>query len=106
MAKLTLYIGAVGPYYYFKKNIIKYFEMDDPHGFIYILPVNRAVRYFKKQLLLSIPDRVLIDTQVYTYGSLIQHIFGRLPYTKKIMPNTKVSGIIIFRIFPNLLNGY
>jgi ATP-dependent helicase/nuclease subunit B len=86
MANLNLYIGAVGPYYYFKKNIIEYFEIDDPNGFIYLLPVNRSVRYLKKQLLVSLPGSVLVDTQIFTYSSLIQHIFSRLPYTKKVMP--------------------
>ena len=85
MGKFTLYIGPAGPYYYFEKQIRR---QSIPDTYIYILPVNRAVRYLKKRLIVKSPKGVLIDPPIFTFNTLLRHIYNSSPDRNKIVNNT------------------
>lgn len=84
MADLKLYTGISTDYYFFKEKILQHYESENQDSFIYLLPVNRAVRYFKQQLISEVIQKGIIDPQVFTFNSLIQKFF------KEIYPGTKI----------------
>jgi len=84
MTELKLIIGSSANYYYFKEKILQHYKQGNPESFIYLLPVNRAVRYFKQQLFTEVESKGLVDPQIFTFNSLIQKIF------REINPNTKI----------------
>jgi ATP-dependent helicase/nuclease subunit B len=84
MTELKLITGTSAEYYFFKKNVLQHFEEGKPDSFIYLLPVNRAVRYFKQQLFSEVESKGVIDPQVFTFNSLVQKIF------RELYPNTKI----------------
>jgi len=88
MGKLKLHIDPSGQYYYFKKHIIEHIKHHDPEGFIYILPVNRAVRYFQKQLTTYTETGALLQAQIHTYSSLTRYIYRKLPDPQKVITNS------------------
>jgi len=84
MTELKLITGTSANYYYFKEKILQHYKQGKPESFIYLLPVNRAVRYFKQQLFTEVESKGLVDPQIFTFNSLIQKIF------REINPNTKI----------------
>jgi ATP-dependent helicase/nuclease subunit B len=87
MGQLKLYLGPSGPYYYFEKYIFSKFK-DNADKYIYLLPVNRAVRYFKKQLIIGSTNKTMIDPPVFTFNTLIRHLYQYQTNKKKIASNT------------------
>jgi ATP-dependent helicase/DNAse subunit B len=84
MPDLKLITGTATDYYFFKEKVLQHYQTGKPDSFIYLLPVNRAVRYFKKQLFSEIESKGIIDPQVFTFNSLIQKIY------RALYPNTKI----------------
>jgi ATP-dependent helicase/nuclease subunit B len=84
MAGLKLATGTSANYFFFKDEILQHYSSGKPDSYIYLLPVNRAVRYFKQQLFSEAPNKGFIDPQVFTFNSLIQKTF------RELYPNTKV----------------
>ena len=85
MGKLTLHISSHGSYYYFKDKIIKYLSADTQARFIYILPVNRAVRYLKKKLAAEFRDKSVLEPPLFTFRSLFKYLYNYSPAKKKII---------------------
>ena len=88
MGKLILHTGPSDRYYFFKDKILTHIKSDQPDSFLYLLPVNRAVRNFKKQVTYNSPTGILIDPNVYTYSSMMSYIYSNLPSQRKIISNT------------------
>ena len=86
MAKINLITGSAGSYYYFKDKITAHIDAGEENSYLYILPVNRSVRYLKKQLLNESGKQALIDPPVYTFSSIIRHIYDQSGDTRKIVP--------------------
>jgi ATP-dependent helicase/nuclease subunit B len=86
MGQLKLFLGHSGPYYYFEKLILEQYKAA-PDQYIYILPVNRAVRYFKKQLILKSTSDAMLDPPVFTFSSLIRRLYHYETNKKKIVSN-------------------
>ena len=86
MSKITLFTGPAGSYYYFKDKILEHIRSGDSDAYIYILPVNRAVRHFKKQLVIHSDSRALIDPPVFTFPALMRVIYDHFRDKKKIIP--------------------
>jgi len=84
MAELKLITGTSSKYYYFKDNILQHYNENKPESFIYLLPVNRAVRYFKQQLFFKVVSKGIFDPHIFTFNSFIQKFF------KELYPNTKI----------------
>ena len=82
---LILHTGAQRHYYYFLDKIIDHIQQQ-PDSFIYLLPVNRAVRHLKKKLVRQAPNQVLIEPAIFTFNSLIQHGYPFLPSSRKVIP--------------------
>ena len=85
MGKLTLHTGSTGSYYYFRDKILKDLATNNEPFFLYILPVNRAVRYLKKQLVTGIESKALLDPPVFTFRSFIRDLYDHFPEKKKII---------------------
>ena len=84
MSSLKLITGTSTKYYFFKEKILQHYGEEKPDSYIYLLPVNRAVRYFKQQLFSEVESKGVIDPQVFTFNSLVQKFF------KELYPNTKI----------------
>ena len=85
MGSLTLYTSSLGSYYYFKENVLEYLAENDPQSFLYLLPVNRSVRYLKKQLVIEAGQKSILDPHIYTFRSFIRELYNRFPEKKKII---------------------
>jgi ATP-dependent helicase/nuclease subunit B len=85
MGKLTLHTGSTGSYYYFKDDVIKNLSINVEASFLYLLPVNRAVRYLKKQLATEIEKKALLDPPVFTFRSFIRDLYDHFPEKKKVI---------------------
>ena len=105
MSQLKLITGTSTNYYFFKNEILQKYESGNPDSFIYLLPVNRAVRYFKQQLISELPFKGIFDPQIFTFNSLIRKIFtGLHPKTKIISGSMRVLILneVLASINPNL----
>jgi len=85
MGNITLFTGAAGSYYYFRDKIIDHISAGQYNEYLYILPVNRAVRYLKKNLVKKSNLRALADPPVYTFPDLIRKLYSIFPDSKKIV---------------------
>ncbi|MGD9486562.1 MAG: PD-(D/E)XK nuclease family protein [Calditrichaceae bacterium] len=74
MSQLYIYKGALKKYYYFEDQIKKHVE-NGKSDYLAILPVNRAVRLFKKSLLDSASGNALIDPPVFTFDQLLLKLY-------------------------------
>jgi ATP-dependent helicase/nuclease subunit B len=86
MGNARLFTEPSGEYYFFRKEILAHINSNEEDHYLYILPVNRAVRYFKKNLLSQSGRTALIDPPVYTFGSFVRFIYSKSPSAKQIIP--------------------
>ncbi len=84
MPCLNLITGTTANYFFFQEKILQHYKSGNPDSYIYLLPVNRAARYFKQHLYSKVEEKGIADPQVFTFNSLIQKIF------KEIFPSTKI----------------
>ena len=78
MGKLILHTGPAGPYYFFQDKIRDHI-LNDQTGYLYLLPVNRAVRYLKKSLARDIAPKTLADPKIFTFDGLFRYLYQRMP---------------------------
>ena len=79
MGNVTLFTEPSGAYYFFREDILSHIDANQDDEYLYILPVNRAVRYFKKHLLSHCGRPAIIDPPVYTFTTLIRYIYSKTP---------------------------
>ena len=84
MTNLNLYTGPLQSYYFFSKQIIES-VLNQKNDYLVILPVNRAVRLFKKTLIESSKKKIVIDPSVVTFEELLLQIYRTLPGMKRII---------------------
>jgi len=85
MANLRLHIGPQGSYYYFKDKIFRHLASGEDDAYLYFMPVNRAVRYFKKELLSTGKKNAILDPLIFIFLSFIQKIYYLFPQKKKVI---------------------
>lgn len=103
MTELKLITCTSNDYYFFKEKVLQHYNERTPDSFIYLLPVNRAVRYFKQQLFSEVSSKGIIDPQIFTFNTLIQKIFRELyPNTKIINSTIRIS--ILNEVLASLKN--
>lgn len=90
---LIVECGPAGPYYHFEKTIRGMRHTESP-DWLYILPVNRAVRLFKRRLLDNLPAKALADPPVFTFDNLLRTIYGYLPGARRIVPAASMPFLI------------
>ncbi|MBN2423745.1 MAG: exodeoxyribonuclease V subunit gamma [Calditrichaceae bacterium] len=93
MEKLFIYSGPAGKYYYFQDKIVEMVRNGE-NGYLYILPVNRAVRYFKKKLIDAAPNQVLIDPPVFTFDGFLLKCFSELNPGRQVIGSDLTQLII------------
>ena len=81
MGKLILHTGPAGPYYFFRDKICEHLSADRT-GFIYLLPVNRAVRYLKRDLIKDLAPKTLADPNIFTFNGLFRFLYQKMPDRK------------------------
>ncbi|MGD9898131.1 MAG: PD-(D/E)XK nuclease family protein [Calditrichaceae bacterium] len=84
MSQLYIYKGALKKYYYFDDQIKKRVD-EGISDYLAILPVNRAVRLFKKSLLDSARGNALIDPPIFTFDQVLLKLYENLPSRKRII---------------------
>jgi len=83
MGKFILHVGPAGPYYFFRDKI--YDHLHNHHNsFLYLLPVNRAVRYLKKIVVSDLTPRALLEPNIYTFDELFRFLYQKIPGRKII----------------------
>jgi ATP-dependent helicase/DNAse subunit B len=85
MGKLTLYTSPSGSYYYFKDKALEHISNNEPDSFLYLLPVNRSVRYLKKKLVTQTEPKSLLDPLIFTFRSFIRDLYNHYPEKKKVI---------------------
>ena len=85
--RFELIIGPAGDYYYFKDEILERIQQGNhlEYDFICFLPVKRAVRYFKEQLVDAAPNKVLADPPIYTFYEFMVKFYREFPEARKII---------------------
>ncbi len=99
MGNLKLHTGAQGSYYYFKDKIFGHLDSGEDDAYLYFMPVNRAVRYFKKELLSAGKKNAILDPPIFTFLSFIQKIYHFFPQKKKV-----ISPSMRLLLLENILN--
>ena len=110
MPKLIIYTYPSKDYYFFRPQIEAHIKKAE-NNYISLLPVNRAVRYFRQQLIDVSPQKVLADPPVFTFDQLLSDLYRSLPSAKRIITND--HQLLILRTmlkersaeFPYLLNN-
>ncbi len=84
---LKLITGPTGSYYYFEQEILERVQNMSgvDYDFIYLLPVKRAVRYFKEDLISRSGRRALIDPPVFTFYEFMTSLYRDVPRARKII---------------------
>ena len=100
MGKLTLHTSSHSAYYYFKDKIIEYLSADTQGSFIYLLPVNRAVRYLKKKLVAEFRYKSVLEPPLFSFRSLFKYLYNYAPVKKKI-----ISPAMRLLILEHILNN-
>jgi len=85
MGSLTLYIGSRGSYYHFKDKALEHVSRNNAESFLYLLPVNRSVRYLKKKLAAETKQKSILNPQVHTFRTFIRDLYRHFPEKKKII---------------------
>ncbi|RMF56051.1 MAG: hypothetical protein D6748_14320 [Calditrichaeota bacterium] len=85
-----MFIGPAGDYYFFKQEIYQHLKNRSglEYDFIYFLPVKRAVRYFKEQLVDEFSQQATPEPPIYTFYDFILELYQHLPGAKKIVSST------------------
>lgn len=85
--RFQLIIGEAGDPYFFREEIFRRARAAGVirYDFLYLLPVKRAVRYFKGELISAAPQRVAVDPPVFTFYQFIINLYNRLPQARKVI---------------------
>ncbi|MEJ2542972.1 MAG: hypothetical protein P8Y99_02800, partial [Calditrichaceae bacterium] len=98
MPSLKVYTGPFKGYYYFSPQILKSVQTKQ-NDFIVILPVNRAVRLFRRKLIDTSPDKVLINPPVFTFNDILLQLYRTIPGAKRV-----ITGEMLHLIVENILD--
>jgi ATP-dependent helicase/DNAse subunit B len=97
MGHVTLYIDPYASYYYFRDDILA----RTSESYVSLLPVNRAVRHFKREIITHSGSKALFDPPVHTFNSFIRLLNKKLPGRKKLI--TSAMKLVILQ---DLLNRH
>ena len=78
MSSLKIYTGPFKSYYFFAPQIFESLKKNQ-NNYLIILPVNRAVRSFKRKMIDAAPDKVVINPQVYTFDDILLQLYKTMP---------------------------
>ncbi|MBN1407680.1 MAG: hypothetical protein JW956_07825, partial [Calditrichaceae bacterium] len=98
MPGLKIYAGSFQSYYFFSPQIFK--SASAKHNdFLVILPVNRAVRLYKRKLIDVCPDTVIINPPVFTFDDILLQLYRIMPGAKRV-----ISGEMLHLIVEHILD--
>ncbi len=100
MGKFILHIGPAGPYYFFRDKIRGHLH-NNHTSFLYLLPVNRAVRYLKKAVVSDLAHRALIDPNIFTFDGLFRFLYQKMP-GRKIIAGGSIRLSFLNFLFQNI----
>jgi len=93
MPNLKLFCGPKPDYYFFKKEIIKSVE-SGKLNWLTILPVNRAVPVFSRELIEHTPNKIIVSPPVFTFNNLLLDLYKQTPFGKTVISNDLMSFLI------------
>ncbi len=85
MPGITLITGAHTRYYPFENAIKEQLSVMNG-SWLSLLPVNRAVRHFKRRLVDAFAPRALADPPVFTFEGFALDYYRRLPHMPHVLP--------------------
>lgn len=89
MAKIVLTISPETDYYFYRQKVLDFLREDKIQNFIYLLPVNRAVRYLKKDIIKQFRGKSVRDPYIFTFDSFMQQIYMKaFPKAPKLINST------------------
>ncbi len=92
MPNLFIYTKPSKDFYFFRPQIAA--QINKRNSFIYLLPVNRAVRYFKQQMVEMAQDKIIDSPPVFTFDDLLTNIYCSLPGAKRIIDSSHLLLIL------------
>jgi len=81
MGQLRVHIGPYQSFYYFESRLNETSAEEN----LWILPVNRAARIFKKRLVDASPQGALLAPPVFTFDELLLQIYQQLPSALRVI---------------------
>jgi ATP-dependent helicase/nuclease subunit B len=102
MPGLRVYTGPLKGYYFFSSDILESIQKDR-HDYLAILPVNRAVRIFKRMMIDFSDKKVLNNAPVFTFNALLLKLYQSMPGAKRVI-SPEMFSLIIEEILENRLD--
>jgi len=93
MSGIILHTGAYNGYYPFAEAIRAQLTTENKN-WIALLPVNRAVRYFKRQLTDWAAPRALLEPPVFTFEEFALDFYRRQPHVPRLLPQDTLYFLI------------
>ncbi len=84
MNRLIIYTGPATSYYHFFDAVLPQVTQDKP-TFLLIVPVNRAVRKLKRELIDRARNQAMADPPVFTFDRLLLELYRSFPACKRII---------------------
>ncbi len=81
---LFIHSGGKVSYYYFRDEVVRRVSLGQ-NDYLYFMPVNRAVRRLKRQLVDEAPGQALIDPPVFTFDDFLLRLYNLLPRPRKVL---------------------
>ena len=88
-SNLIIHTGGGVSYYHFRETVAERVRRGQ-NDYLYFMPVNRAVRRLKRQLVDEAPGKALVDPPVFTLDDFLLRLYSRLPRPRKVLQNEVV----------------
>lgn len=98
MPSLKIFTGPFQSYDFFLPQITKSVQ-NKQNDYLIILPVNRAVRLFKRKLINASAEKVLFNPPIFTFDNLLLQLYRTMPRAKRV-----VSAEMLYLIVENILD--
>ncbi len=86
MAQLNVICRVPGSYYGFSTELARHIQNNELTALV-IVPVNRAVRRLKRQLIQQAGNQALTDPPVFTFDRLLLHLYQHSSQPKRLIPS-------------------
>ena len=93
MSNLKLFCQPKPDYYFFSNEIYSRVKSGKKNWML-LLPVNRAVRIFSKNIISQSPNNIIESPAVFTFDNVMTEIYRHLPQSKTIVKTDLLTFLI------------
>ncbi len=91
--KITVICQVPGSYYFFKEQLMEAVK-NRKNDFLAIVPVNRAVRRLKRELIDQAAGQVMADPPIFTFDRLLLHVYQALPDARHLLSTEVLNALV------------